>query len=161
MGGVTHLGDAPVGLSVGGALEGGVPHQQLIAEHPQTPQVHLLVVGPTLHHLGGEVIQRPTHGLPPGGEGGGGALKKGDPPPPFRTPIPHYAIRWMGITQWGPMWGWWHLHGGKDVVMSHSLGPIGSYRVPGHPLCPPNPINPYVLPPDLMSPALIGTGTPL
>ncbi|XP_063250209.1 THUMP domain-containing protein 2 isoform X4 [Prinia subflava] len=39
-----------------GSLEGRVPSQQLVAQHPQAPQVHLLLVAAVLHHLGGQVI---------------------------------------------------------------------------------------------------------
>ena len=47
-------------------LKGGLAHQEFVAEDPQAPQVHLLVVGPSLDHLRGEVVQRAAQRRPPG-----------------------------------------------------------------------------------------------
>ena len=50
-------------------LKGGVSHQQLVAEHSDAPQIHLLVVHAPLNHLWGHVVQSATHRLPPQGGG--------------------------------------------------------------------------------------------
>ena len=63
----SHLGDSLVRLGVAGGLKGGVADQTLVAEDPDTPQVHLLVVSVALDHLWGQVVQGPTHRPPPSG----------------------------------------------------------------------------------------------
>ena len=56
--------DAVVGLVVALRLEGRLADQELVAEHTQRPQVHLLVVGRALDHLRRQVVQRPAHRRP-------------------------------------------------------------------------------------------------
>ena len=41
-------------------LEGRLPDEELVAEHAEAPQVHLLVVHLTLDHLRRQVVQRPA-----------------------------------------------------------------------------------------------------
>ena len=66
-----HLGDPGVRLRVAAGLKGGVADQTLVAEDADAPQVHLLVVGPTLDHLRGQVVQRAAQ------RGSPGAAKRG------------------------------------------------------------------------------------
>ena len=66
----SHLDDAPVCLIVGSTLKGWVSHQQLVAEHTDAPQVHLLIVRAPLNHLWGQVVQSAAHCLPPGAGAG-------------------------------------------------------------------------------------------
>ena len=40
-------------------------HQELVTQDPQTPQVNVLVVHFTLHHLGGQVVQSATQRIAP------------------------------------------------------------------------------------------------
>lgn len=64
----SHLEDASVGLIVGVALKGRISHQQLVAEHPNAPQIHLLIVCSPLDHFWGQIVQSSTHCLSPRGE---------------------------------------------------------------------------------------------
>lgn len=61
----THLGDAFVCFGMAGCLERGIPHQTLVTQHADAPQVHLLVVRMAFDHLGRKVIQSAAHGAPP------------------------------------------------------------------------------------------------
>ena len=58
------LEDALVRLAVPLRLEGRAAEQELVAEHAQAPHVHRRVVVPPLHHLRGQVVQRPAQRLP-------------------------------------------------------------------------------------------------
>lgn len=52
-----HLGGVVAAVDVEDDLEGRLPNQQLIAEHPQTPQIDLLIICLPFHHLRGQVVQ--------------------------------------------------------------------------------------------------------
>ena len=58
------LEDALVRLAVALRLEGRAAQQELVAQHAQAPHVHRRVVVPALHHLRGQVVQRPAQRLP-------------------------------------------------------------------------------------------------
>lgn len=55
--------DALVGGGLAVRLEGGRPHEELVAEHPEAPLVHTDGVVLSVHHLGTEVVQGAAHGL--------------------------------------------------------------------------------------------------
>ena len=63
------FGDAAVGLAVAVGLEGRVADEELVAEDAEGPDVHRLVVGLALHHLGGEVVEGAAEGVALGGGG--------------------------------------------------------------------------------------------
>jgi len=56
-----HLRDPLISLVVGLCLEGRLPYEELVREHPEGPQVDLLVVHVPLDHLGRKVVQRSAH----------------------------------------------------------------------------------------------------
>lgn len=69
--GEVHPADALVGVGVGLGLEGRLATQELVAQDPQGPQIHGLIVSLAFHHLWGQVVQRATQCCPSGGGGGG------------------------------------------------------------------------------------------
>ena len=58
--------DLAVSFLVTRCLKGGLADQELVAEDTQAPQVHLLVVGPALDHLRGQVVQCAAQSGSPG-----------------------------------------------------------------------------------------------
>ena len=52
-----------------GASKGMLPHEELVAQHAQRPQIHLLVVAPYFYHLRRQIIQRAAERSPRLSEG--------------------------------------------------------------------------------------------
>lgn len=58
--------DLPIGHLLVLVFEGWAPCEELEEEHPETPDIYVRTVLAALEHLGREVVQSTTEGLPPG-----------------------------------------------------------------------------------------------
>merc|ERR1719192_1047785 len=60
-----HSGDSLVSFIVRLRFEWRFPHEKLVGEDSQTPEVNLVIMERSLNHLWGQIVQCATHGTSP------------------------------------------------------------------------------------------------